>query len=199
MIVRDLGHTLEAMEACAFLTCSTGSTLIVGSTANDKRDNGSGTTFLGRIIDRLGDMLGARYQALVPAAKLWSTKGTTEADALMQLGVAVEHGDSSGGGDMSRYSTNKQPAVVTFFTTQRTTAESEYSTGELRFQSAPWMVDLRGAKRFIRIAVFARKNRATTETSGPENARLSASFTFLGADRIPAAAWTSQGSTSTST
>lgn len=200
MIVREMGQTLEALEAREFSTCSTANQTLAGSTANAAKDNGSGTTFLGRIIDRLGDMIsGARWQACIPAAKLWTTRGTTEADAMMQLGVRLEHGDSSGGGDMARYSTDQQPADVTFFTTQRTTAESEYSTGEVRFQTGPAMYDLRAAKRWIRVAVFARKNRATTESSGTEGGRLSADLTFIGADRYPPAPWTSQGSTSTST
>lgn len=200
MLVRDLGHTLEALETRNFGTCSTGAQTVGGSTANELKDNGAGTTFYGRIIDRLGDFIaGARYQAAVPSAQLWSSKGSTEADGLLQLGIGLQHGDSSGGGDMVKYSTDQQPAVLSFGTTARSTDMSAWTTGELRLQTAPCVYDLRAAKRFIRVEVFARKNKATTESSGYEGSRLSASMTFLAADRIPAAAWTTQGSTSTST
>jgi hypothetical protein len=202
-IVRDLPFTLEAMESRSLITCSTGSQVFSGSTANSYPSSNGSTGVLGRIIDRLGDInaqLSQRYAVAAPFVCLWSSRGSTEADRKLTLGLQLQHGDSSGGGDFEALSTEADPDDAVFFTSARTTPESNWSTGVLNgFASNPCIYDLRKAKRYLGVLVKAAKNKVTTESSGDEGARLSAGITFMGAEQLPANPWTSQGSTSTST
>lgn len=201
-IVRDLPFTLEAMEARALITCSTGSQSFAGTGVTYQSSNGT-TGTQGRVIDRLGDnnsMLTGRYTVAAPAVHLWSSRGSTEADRRLSLGFQLLHGDSSGGGDHVALSTQADPETRNFFSTARTTEMTSWTTGLINgISSYPAVYDLRGAGRYISLLVKATKNRATTESSGDEAARVGATITFMGAEQYPAPAWTGQGSTSTST
>ena len=209
-LLRDFGLTVIALEERSLITCSTGNQVFSGSTANSiissANDPNQGAVGVnGRIIDRRADDLTSRYQGAIPQVMLQSTRGSTEADRALRLGVKLQSGDSSGGGDMTDYSTQSQPATRTLFTTARTSDmaiwDAALSTGVIAgLESLPAYYDLRAAKRFIRAVVFAGKNKVTTESSGDEGARVRASLTFVAGDQVPqnintSAAW----STSTST
>ncbi|MFQ5765678.1 MAG: hypothetical protein ACE5GT_12185 [Rhodospirillales bacterium] len=186
---RDQGKILQAVEQDAYKTCSASGTAAVTETSVN-----------GRIIDRLGDELLRRYRTVEPFAYLFATRGSTEADRKLTLGVHVQHGDSSGGGDMADYSTGSQAATRTFFTSAGTTPMGGWSTGVLYGQSDAAYYDLTAAKRFVRGVLHVKKNRITTETSGDEGMLAGAMFRFGGAEELPDRAnTTGAGSTSTTT
>jgi hypothetical protein len=198
-LVRDFPFTMNALQDTILVTCSAimstaGSTspkgmLSVESTAGAAVSAGSETTAFGRIIDRTRFPIGARYQFAVVGSWLHSTRGSTEADRNLSIGVKIQHGDSSGGGDMADLSTGAQPATREYFSTARSTDHASWdateSTGEIYAASNPGVYDLRPAKRYIRVAVPVAKNRVTTESSGDEQARLGATITFLEGDVLP--------------
>lgn len=197
-LVRDFGMTLKAMADTVFVTCSA----IVSTAASTGTNQGfvttadalaaattAGTTGFGRTIDRLGAPLGALYNVAMPAAHYQATLGSTEADRQFQIGVRLQHGDSSGGGDMADYSTGFQQANRVYFGTGRTTDmltwDGSLSTGSLFATTNPTYYDLRAAKRYIRTAMQIAKDRVTTESSGDERGHVSATLTMLAADVIP--------------
>lgn len=196
-IVRDLGIPMQAMVDTAIITCSTADQ-VIKSTGNVSAAV-SAASLSGRIIDRLSDGLVSRYTVAQVGAYLWSSRGSTEADRLLTLGIKLQHGDSSGGGDMADYSTGSTPTDQTFFTTARSTEHTAWSTGPFYGQTAPGTYDLRAAKRYIRTVVSARKNKVTTESSGDEASHVGAFILFGGGDQVPQNAFTGAGSTSTST
>lgn len=203
-IVRDMGPTLNAMKEIQLITCSTGVQTLASTVDALQSTTFAATGNAGRIIDRLGDMiLKTRYQVAMPAAQIYATRGSTETDRKLTLSIKLQHGDSSGGGDMADYSTGTHyEADQSFFTTAQTTPMASWSTGPFYGQTNPAYYDLRAAKRFIRSVVFASKDKVTTESSGDEGARVSASIQLLGGDfPVPqsGASWTGAGSTSTST
>ena len=215
-LLRDIPLTLIALEERQLITCSTGSQTIVGSTANSIRSSvgdpscSTSTGTMGRVIDRKyvppgdGDDLTARYQVACPMAFIWSTTGSTETDRRVDLAVLLQHGDSSGGGDQVLYSSATVPAVWirTFFSTARTSDMSAWSsvlsTGILRGNTLPTYYDLRAAKRFVSVAVFAVRHKVTTESSADEGARVSATITFAAGDEVKQI-YDSTGALSTST
>ena len=148
----------------------------------------------------------AKYAAAVVQSYLVSTIGSTEVDRKIGLGVYLQHGDSSGGGDLAEYSTASRPDERLYFATTKRTTDyqswdlSNKSTGTLYAVSNPGYYDLRGAKRYLKVVSRVGKNSVTTETSGEEGSRVGAVITFLAADTIPARAdSTSPFSSSTST
>lgn len=206
-IVRDLGQVIPAVDDTIVNTCSTAAQ-ILASTANNQIASsnayiaGGGAGIAGRVIDRLSDVLAYdRYTVVMPGAYLYASRGSTEANRQLILGIKLQHGNSSAGGDMADYTTGSQPADATFFTTAGTTPMANWSTGPFRAGSTPAYYDLRGANRYIRAVVSAFKNRATTETSGDESFHVGATLTLLGGAQVPESQnpWSSQGSTSTST
>lgn len=215
-MVRDIGFTLPALQETILITCSalvttgsTGGAISLNSTLDGLISTGgplsfTGTTatstvgagvIFGRVIDRLAAPLGAGYYGASPSAYVHATRGSTEADRRLQLGIKLQHGDSSGGGDMADYSTDRQPAVRTYFSSARTTDMLSWelsgrSTGMLDGVSNWGYYDLNAAKRFIRVAVFGGKDRVTTESSGDEQARVGATITFVGADVLSSPTFT---------
>lgn len=193
MLVRDIPFTVNALEETILVTCSAlmttaASTAAVGMLSNQTTADalvsaGAETTAFGRVVDRLRQPIGTRYSAAVVSGWLHSTRGSTEADAKLTIGVKLQHGDSSGGGDMADLSTGSQPSTRNYFSSARSTAHASWdgteSTGEIYAMSNPGVYDLRAAKRYVRVAVPVAKNRVTTESSGPEQARVGGSITFL--------------------
>lgn len=229
-ISRDMGLTLPAMAEVVLVTCGGSISTAAASTAaqtflgvNSTADSivstggplaigGTSTVNsfkLGRVIDRLAAPLGAQYFAAFPAAYMHATRGSTDADRRLQLGVALFHGDSSGGGDMVEYSTASRPAIRTYFSSARTTDMLSWetggrSTGPLEGVSNPAVYSLDAAKRFIQVAVFAGKDLVTTSAYGDEQARVGATITLVAGnklpqDTIPSLERNSPESTSTST
>src|SRR5574343_913379 len=90
-------------------TCSTGDVL-------------SGAAINGRVIDRLGLGRNRIYETAEPFIHVYTTVGSTAADQRVTLSVKLQHGDSSGGGDMADYSTGMTAPDVNFRTTAESTA-----------------------------------------------------------------------------
>lgn len=205
MITRDIPFTLNALAEVEFITCSTAA-VVFASTANTVRSSAAdltaGVGVNGRIIDRLTDIMASRFYVAGPVAKFNSTRGSTESNRQIQIGVKLQHGTSSNGGDMTDYSTQNQPAYRTYFSTARTSDMANWdasnSTGAFYGSSDMAYYDLRGANRYLRVVAFAFKNRVTTESSGDENARLSADIVFFGGDRVPQIQTRAMDATSTS-
>lgn len=199
-VVRDLGFTISAMTPTILITCSdalstAGSTTATPNKARTTADvlssptEATFTTGFGRVIDRLSAPFGAGYAVAMPSASLHATRGSTETNRQIAIGLYLLHGDSSGGGDMAAYSTASQPDDRTYFSTARTSEykswDASLSTGPVFAPSNAAYYDLRAAKRFIQVAVRVRKNKITTESSGDEHAHVEAAITFLGGDSLP--------------
>lgn len=213
-LVRDFPFTMVAVAERPLITCSTtGSTgtlagPLVVSTADSivstgdlgQIATGAGTKLVssggmgtnnGRVIDRLRFPIGARYGAAVVSAYIASTRGSTEADRKLAVGVKLQHGDSSGGGDLADYSTANQPDDRLYFGTSVRTCDmlswdlGDESTGAVYAVSNSGYYDLRGAKRYLRVVGRFGKDLVTTESSGDEQARCGATITFLAGDQIP--------------
>lgn len=198
-LVRDIPFSMVALEDTIFITCSAllstaASTaakgmLSVQSTADAVVAAGAETTALGRIIDRTRMPLGTRYAVAVVGSWLHSTRGSTEADRKLTIGVRLLHGDSSGGGDMATLSTAAEPADRQYFSSARSTDHASWdateSTGEVYAASNPAYYDIRGAKRYLRVAVPVFKNAVTTESSGDEGSRVGAIITFAAGPILP--------------
>jgi hypothetical protein len=141
----------------------------------------------------------------MPAARAYSSIGSTEADRQFTINVRLQHGDSSGGGDMADYSTGSTPTNRTYFGTGRTTDmlnwDATLSSGPLNAASNPAYYDINAAKRYLRVVINVSKDRVTTESSGDERCRVGATLVLLGAADIPQVSdpKTSPYSTSTST
>jgi hypothetical protein len=200
-IIRDLGVILPSLEERPFVTCSTGNQAPfgTGTTGNVVQSSQGAEGIAGRVIDRLSDLYTKDLPLVAaPFTHLYSSRGSTAADRKITLGVKLQHGDSSGGGDMADYSTQAQPDDKNFFSTARTTEMIAWSTGALRLMSNASYYDLRAAKRFIRAVHYGSKNAGTTESTGDEGARFSGGIAFLGGNTPKIDAETA-GSTSTST
>lgn len=222
-LVRDIPFTLIAIPDRLLATCAalvtTGSTGVVTPIADTSADAvistgdlgaisdgvfaGMGTAN-GTIIDRLRQPLGTHYEACVVGAWIASTRGSTEADRKLAVGLKLQHGDSSGGGDMADYSTGSQPSDRQYFSTARTSDMAQWdaseSTGPVYAVSDPGYYDLRVAKQYLRVVGRYGKNKVTTESSGDEQSRAGATITFLSGRNVPANAdTTGPYSTTTST
>lgn len=196
-IIRDLGYTVQSLEEFAAIFGGSTGSQTFGSTGLATTSSASGLN--GRVIDRLSDLFTKDVPLVAaPYTLLYSSRGSTEADRKLTLGVKLQHGDSSGGGDMADYTTGSTPEDKVYFTTARTTDMTAWSSGLFRGQSNPAYYDLRAAKRYIRAVHYATKNRATTESSGDEGARVSGGIVFLGGN-TPKVDLEGAGSTSTST
>lgn len=204
-LVRDMGMTLPAMEdrmlvTCSYVnTCSTVLPQIITATADLLITTGPSatqsslwTSAFGRVIDRIGSPLGTLYHVAMPVVMLNSTRGSTDPNRSLGIGVKLQHGDSSAGGDMVDYATGSQPADRIYFSTARTCDQLGWefagrSTGPFQGASNPASYDLRAAKQYIRtvarLALIART--ATTEATGDEGSRVSAAITFLSGQQIP--------------
>lgn len=212
-LIRDLPFTMRAAEDTIFATCSAlmttaASTAVVGmlsnkSTASAVISAGAAATLTGRVIDRTRWPLGTRYDGVVVTASLNSTRGSTEANRKLTVGVKLQHGDSSGGGDLADYSTGFTPDDKNYFSSVRTTDHASWdgseSTGPVYAVNSGYY-DLRGAKRYLAVVGSFTKNKVTTESSGDEQARVSMEATFVAGRNLPTGTdTTSPFSSSTST
>lgn len=152
MINRNIGiHVPGATVQNKYFTCSTG-------------DLASAAAFNGRIIDRLG--LGANriFEDASVAITAHTTVGSTAADKKITLSVKLQHGDSSGGGDMADYSTGMQSADQNFFTTAESTAYQNWTTGPIFLGHQSWY-NVIPAKRYVRAVGTLTKGGTTTSTA----------------------------------
>jgi len=167
-------------------TCSTG-------------DVASGAAINGRVIDRLGLGGGAIFGVAEPFISCYTTVGSTAADKKLTLSVKLQHGDSSGGGDMADYSTGMQSADRNFWTTAETTPLQNWSTGA-QFFSHQSLYEVTAAKRYVRpVGVYTRNGNTTSTAAGSiDYMYASLGVRFAEPDHYPQPSSTST-STSTST
>ena len=98
-LTRDLGITVQALEARAIVTCSTANQTLA-TTGNVVQSTTAAGGINGRVLDRLDTQYGGGILTKATVgAYLWASRGSTEADRKLTLGVKLQHGDSSGGGD----------------------------------------------------------------------------------------------------
>ena len=211
-LLRDMPITLVALDDSQLMTCSTNGPNIVSSAnwingttgGQDPVNNTTSTGVQGRVIDRRrdhGDGLLSLYQVAIPQVNINSTIGSTEANRLIRLACLLQHGDSSGGGDQAPYSTQSAmffstqsqafvQNITAYFSSARTSDMSNWSTAGSNIESTgPWRgvtrpmtYDLRGAKRYVSLAVWAAKNRVTSASSGDEGSHVTAQITFAAGD-----------------
>lgn len=110
-------------------------------------DSTQGSSLTGDVIDRL--QTEQRYYAAVPFM-VGKGYGTTYADKKVSFTTKIQHGDSSGGGDMADYSTGQATDAVIFQTSAETTPMRHWSTGIQYFYGSDKAWGLHGAKRYIR-------------------------------------------------
>lgn len=168
----------------------------VNRTCSAGGDYVSATDISGRVVDRL--LLGNTYMYAYPYAA-FNGPQSTEADAKITLAVKMQHGDSSGGGDMADYSTGEQPTTVTFLTSAMTTPMASWSTGPVLGESYPGLYNLRGAKQYVRCVATPTINFQATATSTADQLHISGGLVFLGAEEEPGVANDGLFSTSTTT
>ncbi len=172
MINRHITVTVPALDTTFAL---------VGKTTGGAASYLYGAEVPGGIIDRLGlgnnamNQLipGDRPLAASPFAMAWSTVGSTATDNKTAVSVLLQHGDSSGGGDMAALSSGKtgQDAVArTYFSSANSSTFAVWAAGYstappiLHSNSAEYTLD--GAKRYLRPLAIVTRAGATTSTAG---------------------------------
>ena len=137
-------------------------------------DVASGAAINGRVIDRLGLVFAtAGAVALSPRDKPYtvepfcfaSVPGSTSTLKNVSLDIKLQHGDSSGGGDMADYTTQDQPVTANYFNAAMTTDMVNWTTGSFIVHSNPAQYELTGAKRFIRAVGVVTKFGVSTSTA----------------------------------
>jgi hypothetical protein len=160
MINRNPGKIVPglAVQQKGF-TCSTGDVL-------------SGATINGRILDRL-DLGNQRiFGCAEPFITAYTTVGSTSTGmgVATTLSIKLQHGDSSGGGDMADYSTGMQPTDANFLTSQQTTSFQNWSTGPVYFAHQGYY-EVTAAKRYVRpVGVWTRGGFTTSTAAGSVDA-----------------------------
>jgi hypothetical protein len=162
MINRNIFKPVPAFTAVSTVfTCSTGDTL-------------NGVAINGQIIDRLG-LGGSTYnnqvsksdRALVggPFAFAWTTAGSTQANKQVMIDCKLQHGDSSGGGDMANLSTQDDAVTRIYFSTAESTEFLRWSTGPMQMHSNVSDYYLDATKRYIRPVTTITKGFNATSTA----------------------------------
>ena len=187
MINRHIGIIVPGVSTPQkVFTCSTGDVL-------------SGAAINGRIIDRLGLGSGRIYGTAEVGLNAHTTVGSTSGIKNFTLSVKLQHGDSSGGGDMADYSTGMTNQDQNFFSAAETTAYQNWSTGVIHLNHQSWY-EVTAAKRYVRGVGVITKGGPSTSTAGTSIDGIWANLVlrFGGADHSPSVSSTST-STSTST
>lgn len=173
MSTRDIPKMVQAIDNTTISYTS--------SPAGDVRSGCSISS--GTLIDRT--KLGRNYNACVPFA-IGKGNASTEVDAKLTLGIKLQHGDSSGGGDLADYSTQSQPTDAVFMSSAMTTSYTNWTTGDKVIQSNPGVYDLRGAKRYLNVVLTPTIQFNSTSTATSANMlRVSGGVAFLKADEEP--------------
>lgn len=210
MFLRTVGRTILDVDAVQrVFTCSTG-------------DIASGAAINGAVIDRLGlggatgvNVLNqAEYvETAEPFCLAWSTYGSTAPNQLVSIQVKLQHGDSSGGGDMADFYTpggtcSTSPSagetsylspLRNYFSTAMTSDMRAWTTGAMKYTNNPFSVSLNVAKRFVRAVGFVTKTFGATATAAATTDQLNAvlGIRFGGYSYDPPSLGTSSSSTST--
>lgn len=164
MFEHAAGKKFSALDSLTTLvfTCSTGSVL-------------SGAAINGKVIDRLGLVtavasaaggFGTKDRCLLAEPFLFgAVPGSTSSIRNVGMDIKLQHGDSSGGGDMADYSTQDQPVTANFLNAALTTDMLNWTTGAFVANSNPCAYELTGAKRFIRAVGAMTKFGVSTSTA----------------------------------
>lgn len=172
MLTRDFGMVVQADAQSNVYDCNTGDG---GST--------SGGNINGDIIDRLA--LGRNWRVAMPFL-IGEGLATTEANRKITVTCKLQHGDSSGGGDLADYSTGQQLSGYTFFTSAETTPMLRWSTSATRIYSRSPFYDINGAGRWLRAVGTVTMPGNTTSTAAGQNVAVAMGLTFGGGDEAPA-------------
>jgi len=175
MINRNVTKSVPAFSGIGLAyTCSTGDAL-------------SGVALNGAIVDRLG-LGGSAYpiqvrkddRALVaaPFAFVFSSAFTTAASRQVVIDCQLQHGDSSGGGDMANLSTQDAATSRTYWTTAHTTDMLNWTTGAQYLHSNVSDYALDGAKRFLRPVTIVTKTYNSTVSDGTDQLKVVQGINF---------------------
>ncbi len=197
MYNRELGKCIPAFYGSkAVYSCSTG-------------DVASGSAINGSVIDRLGlgqptaglNALGTRDRPLTAMPFLfgWQVTGSTFVGKNVTVAVKLQHGDSSGGGDMADV-TRADGATATaanFYNSTLSTDYQGWTTAPIEVFSNPFFYELSGVKRYVRAVGTVTKFSGATTTEGTDTIRCKMGI-YFGEDtyQLPALVTTSS-STST--
>ena len=152
-MIRTTPVYIQSKENHLVLDCATGG------------DSTSGGVFGGNVIDL--QALTSRFTHAQPviAGTLPGTTSTAGGSRI-QLDVRLQHGDSSGGGDMANLSTDQLPSTPQkYFSTANSTDHPSWSTGTIRAQYSPEPIALLGAKRYVRAGGQVTRIGAATSTA----------------------------------
>ena len=128
-------------------------------------DSTSGGVFTGNVTDL--QAFPSRFTHIQPviAGTLPGTTSTAGASRI-ELDVRLQHGDSSGGGDMANLSTDQLPAATQkYFSTAQSTDHPSWSTGTIRAQYSPEPIPLLGSKRYVRAGGQVTRIGGVTSTA----------------------------------
>ncbi len=139
----------------------------------------SGADINGKVIDRLGLLTSGpngtgiftpRDRGLIAEPFMFghSFLGSTVAARNVNVFVRLQHGDSSGGGDMADYSTQDQPATANWLSGTLSTDQATWTTGKIVYFTNPCSYELTGSKRFIRVVGNMVHGGASTCSSGDD-------------------------------
>ena len=214
-VTRDMAKVVLAVPEHYFFTCGMSTLCGVGSTIYGRvfqstlvlsATLGATSTvgITGHVIDRLSPDLGANFNVCDVFAYLHTCEGseTTPNTKKLAFGAILQEATASGG-MFTDLSTDNWPWLRYVLSSGGTTAQYSWTTGNIDFlPSHPWTVDLRPAKRFLRVLVLGQKNNVTTASCGLEVAKLGAMIVFREGDYLPfkantTGAWSTSTSTST--
>lgn len=172
-MIRTTPVYIQSKENHIVLDCATGG------------DSTSGGVFTGAVIDL--QALPSRFTHLQPviAGTLPGTTSTAGASRI-ELDVRLQHGDSSGGGDMANLSTDMLPATPQkYFSTEMSTDHPSWSTGTIRAQYSPEAIPLLGAKRYVRTGGQVQRIGGATSTAAGAIFTCHLGAIFLNAQEEP--------------
>lgn len=214
-VTRDIAKVVLAVPEHYFFTCGMSTLVGSGSTAAGRVYQSTfvmsatlGATatcgITGHVIDRLGPELGANFTRADVYAYLHTCEGseTTPSTKKLAFGAILQQASASGG-TFTDLSTENWPGLRYVLSSGGSTAQYSWTTDNIDYiPSHPWSVDIRPAKRFLRVTILAMKNNITTASCGLEVAKLGAMIAFREGDYLPfkantTGAWSTSTSTST--
>lgn len=197
MYNRELGKLIPAHPGLkSVYTCSTGDVV-------------SGAAINGNVIDREGLMHSAhglnglgqndRYLTAAPILLAWQVLGSTFVGKAVSATVKLQHGDSSGGGDMADLALagGGSPRVNNFYNTGLSTDYANWTTGAVEVYAPSDHYELGGAKRFIRAVGTLTKFSGATATEGTDTFKVKMGILFGEPTYAPPAVTSTSSSTST--
>lgn len=172
-MIRTTPVYVQSKENVLVLDCATGG------------DSTSGGNINGNIIDL--QALPARFTHAQPviAAQLPGTTSTAGGSRI-KLEVRLQHGNSSGGGDMANLSTDMLPDnPQAYYSTEMSTDHKSWSTGVIRVQYAPKCIPLLAADRFIRVQGVVTRVGIATSTAAAQLLIAHLGCNLINADEEP--------------